>query len=48
MSKDLGSKIVPLSEVVDVSYAQTDLIIHRKDKSAKVEVDDDEQLDKDA
>lgn len=47
-SKDIGSKVVPLSEVVDVNYAQADMVIHKKEKSSKVEFDDDEQLDKDA
>ena len=47
-SKDIGSKIVPMGDVVDVNFAQADMVIHRKEKSAKVEGDDDEQLDKDA
>lgn len=47
-SKEIGSKVIPLNEVVDVNFAQADMVIHRKDKSGKVEFDDDEQLDKDA
>ena len=51
-SKDIGSKIIPLNEVIDVCFAKADMIIHRKDKGpkkVKMEDDDDEEeFDKDA
>jgi hypothetical protein len=50
-SKDVGSKILPLSEVIDVCFAKADMVIHRKDggpKKVQMEDDDDEAFDKDA
>lgn len=45
-SKDIGTKILPLSEVVDVGSAKADMVIYRRDKAAVA--GDDEDLDKDA
>jgi len=40
----LGTKIIPLREVIDVNFAKCDMIIHRP-KTDKVD-DDDDDLDK--
>ena len=36
-SKEIGSKVIPLNEVVDINEAQADIVIHKKEKSGKVE-----------
>ena len=41
----LGTKIIPLREVIDINFAKTDMVIHRP-KSDKPIIDDDDDLDK--
>lgn len=45
--KLLGSKIIPLKDVVDVAFAQSDMVIHTKDDSNN-QIINDEDLDKPA
>jgi hypothetical protein len=44
-SEPIGTKLVPLTEVIDVNFAKTDMVIHKKALTLPIK---DEDLDKDA
>ena len=39
MSEQIGQKVLPLKEVIDVCFAKTDMVIWKKSKSDKDEID---------
>lgn len=44
-AKPIGTKLLPLTEVIDINYAKIDMVIHKKELTLPIK---DEDLDKDA
>lgn len=44
-SKVIGTKLMPLTEVIDVNFGKIDMVIHKKELTLPIR---DEDLDKDA
>jgi hypothetical protein len=45
-SSVLGTKIIPLRDVIDINFAKTDMIIHKKSTKATTAQESDDDFDK--